>query len=85
MKMIKSDGLEEEMSVELDDDGSTVGLLQTFKDFLNIFVQQLKTVKRWISYEIILPNKKILTTTVFSSLLSKLSLPMFLKCFLTSD
>ena len=29
IKMIESDGLEEEMSVELDD-GSTVGLLQTF-------------------------------------------------------
>ena len=30
IKMIESDGLEAEMSVELDDDGSTVGLLQTF-------------------------------------------------------
>ena len=30
----------------------------------------------------LLPNKTFLTTTVFSSLLSKLSLPMFFKCFL---
>ena len=30
IKMIENDGLEEEMSVEVDDDGSTVGLLQTF-------------------------------------------------------
>ena len=30
----------------------------------------------------LLSIKKFLTTTVFSSLLSKLSLPMFLKCFL---
>ena len=30
IKMIESDGLEEEMSVELDDDGSTFGLLQAF-------------------------------------------------------
>ena len=35
--MIESDGLEEEMSVELEDDGSTVGLLQTYLDFLKHF------------------------------------------------
>ena len=35
--MIECDGLQEETSVELDIDRSTVGLLQTFLDFFKHF------------------------------------------------